>query len=166
REWKAVSASMWKSCSHQSPVASRQPQSMSGLMTGDWKLETSRSLLREWLVERGNDRRALFLLRLGLVFFDVRGGGARRGRRHVFERQAGDNALDLFGVEHLAREQFVGHLDEDGLVLREERECPVVRGGHEALHFLIDPERRVFAVVLVLRDLAAEEDLLFLLAER
>ena len=37
--------------------------------------------------------------------------------------------------------------------------------GDEALHFLIDLERRVLAVVLVLRDLAAEEDLLFLLAE-
>ena len=37
--------------------------------------------------------------------------------------------------------------------------------GDEALHFLVDLERRVFAVVLVLRDLAAEEDLLFLLAE-
>ena len=37
--------------------------------------------------------------------------------------------------------------------------------GDEFLHFLIDLERRVFAVVLVLRDLAAEEDLLFLLTE-
>src|SRR5438093_740526 len=35
----------------------------------------------------------------------------------------------------------------------------------EPLHFLIDLDRRVLAVVAVLRDLAAKEDLLFLLAE-
>src|SRR5262245_1651794 len=119
-------------------------------------------LLWQWLVERRNDRRALFLARPRLVFLD---GGARGDRLRLVERQAGGDALHLLGVEHLALEQRLGHLDEDRLVLGEELVRAVIRVGHEALHFLIDLERGVLAVVLVLRDLAAEEDLLFLLSE-
>ena len=37
--------------------------------------------------------------------------------------------------------------------------------GDESLDFLIDAQRGVLAVILVLGDLASEEDLLFLLAE-
>ncbi len=38
-------------------------------------------------------------------------------------------------------------------------------GGHDATHFLVDVNRGVFRVVAVLRDFAAQEDRLFLLAE-
>jgi hypothetical protein len=51
------------------------------------------------------------------------------------------------------------------LVLRQDFLRTAVGLGDEALDLVIDLERRVLAVVLVLRDLAAEEDLLFLLAE-
>ena len=50
-------------------------------------------------------------------------------------------------------------------MLLQNRERALVVLGDDALHFLVDAERRVLAVVRVLRDLAAEEDLLFLLAE-
>ena len=83
----------------------------------------------------------------------------------LFERQPGRDAPHLLGVEHFARQQRVGHLHEAGLVLGQQLVRALVVVGDEALHFLVDLERRVLAVVLVLRDLAAEEDLLFLLAE-
>src|SRR5262245_42976324 len=119
-------------------------------------------LLREWLVERGNDRRALFLARLRLVFLD---GGARGDQLRLVERQAGGDPLHLLGVEHLTLQERLGHLHENRLVLGEELVRALIRVGDEALHFLIDLERGVFAVILVLGDLAAQEDLLFLLAE-
>ncbi len=93
------------------------------------------------------------------------GGGGPAARRRVVERQAGADAPHLLGVERFARQQRVGHVEQLLLVLAEDRLRARVVVGHEALHFLIDAERRVLAVVLVLRDLAAEEDLLFLLAE-
>src|SRR3954468_6428349 len=85
-------------------------------------------------------------------------GGTRRplpGRRWA----------DLVGVEHFAREQLLGDLVEGGAVLLDERLGALVVRGHEALDLVIDADRGVLAVVLMLRDLAAEEDLLFLLAE-
>ena len=51
------------------------------------------------------------------------------------------------------------------LVLGQHRVRPLVAVRDDALDLLVDLDRRVLAVVLVLRDLAAEEDLLFLLAE-
>ena len=50
-------------------------------------------------------------------------------------------------------------------MLLQDRERALVVLGDDALHFLVDPDRGLLAVVRVLRDLAAEEDLLFLLAE-
>ena len=71
----------------------------------------------------------------------------------------------LIGVEHFAREQRVGDVEQLLLVLGQQLGRAAVGVHDEALDLGVDLERRVFAVVLVLRDLAAEEDLLFLLAE-
>src|SRR5262252_7975382 len=120
------------------------------------------SLLREWLVECGHDRRALLAVAPLVFLGHRRAGGDRLG---LVERLAGSDPLHLLGVEHLALEQRLGHADERVLVLREQRVRALIGVGDEALHFLIDLERRVLAVVLVLRDFAAEENLLFLLAE-
>src|SRR5438270_2840494 len=99
----------------------------------------------------------------------------RRGRRHLrrrrrrgrwlVQRLAGHDAAHLFGVERFVREQRVGHLHQPRLVLHEDLVRAVVRLGDEALHLVVDLQRGVLAVILVLRDLAAEEDLLLLLAE-
>src|SRR5437660_10098425 len=120
-------------------------------------------LLWQRLVERGDDRSALFLTRTGFVF--VRHDRARGDGLRLLERQARSETLHLLGVEHLAREQRVGNLHQRVLVRGEQLRRALIVVGDELLHFLIDLDRGVFAVILVLRDLAAEEDLLFLLAE-
>src|SRR5262245_32729068 len=51
-------------------------------------------------------------------------------------------------------------------MLRQDRLRPRIVVRHEALDFLIDAERRVLAVILVLGDLTAEENLLFFLSKR
>src|SRR6266516_2096101 len=119
------------------------------------------SFLRYWFIQRRHNRRALRPWAL-LVFVErpPRGGGLR-----FVERQTGGDALDLLGVQHLAGEKRVGHLQQNLFAATEQRARALVVVGDEALHFLIDLEGRVLAVILVLRDLAAEEDLLFLLAE-
>ena len=76
-----------------------------------------------------------------------------------------EKVANLIGVERFSGEQPIGEIHQLLLVLEQDVLRARVVIGHEALDFLIDPERRVFAVVLVLRDLAAEEDLLLLLAE-
>src|SRR5262245_9460485 len=88
----------------------------------------------------------------------------RRGR--LVDRETRGNPLDLLGVERLASEQRIRHIEHALLVLADDRLRARVIVGHEALDLLVDAQRRVLAVVLMLRDLAAEEDLLFLLAER
>ena len=42
-------------------------------------------------------------------------------RRRLVERQAGADPLDLLGVERLAREQRVGHVEQRLLVLGQDR---------------------------------------------
>src|SRR5204863_6492408 len=119
-----------------------------------------RSLLRERLsdrLHRRNDRRTLLLFRRRL--------GRRRhfcGRRIVERMPVGD-AADLIGVEDFTRQQRVGDVLQALLVLFQKRRAAIVLAADDALHFAVDLERRVFAVIGVLGDLAAEEDLLFLL---
>src|SRR4051812_5869999 len=121
-----------------------------------------RLFLGERLVERRNLQRTLLR---GLP----RGVGDR-GRRRLrlvrLERFATHDASDLVGVEHFTHEELLGDAIERNAVFFERRLGALVVRRHEALDLVIDPDRGVFAVVLVLRDLAAEEDLLFLLAER
>src|SRR5688500_13254273 len=121
------------------------------------------SLLSERLADRlhrRNDRGALLLLRRS------RGVSRRRvGRRRVIQRMAVGEPADLVGVEDLARQQRVGDVDQPLLVLGENRGAALVLIANNELDLGVDLKRRVFAVVGVLRDLAAEEDLLFFLAE-
>src|SRR5438045_4209835 len=120
--------------------------------------------LRQRLVERRHDRRALLRPRTRFVFFGAHGPCGRRLR--LLERQAGSKALDLLGVEHFARQEAFGDLQQRLFAAGEQLVGALVVVGNKALYFLVDLERRVLAVILVLRNLAAEEDLLLLLAER
>src|SRR5262245_45639475 len=129
-----------------------------------YRTSVARSLLWEWLVQRGDDLRAFFRTRTRLFFL---GKLRPRGNRlRLFERLACSQPLDLLGVERFAREQRVGNRHQRRLVFAEQLMRVLVIRGDDALHFLIDLQRRILAVILVLRDLAAEEDLLFFLAER
>src|SRR5258705_4298152 len=110
---------------------------------------------------RGNNRLTLLRLRR-------RRGGLRRRRRRpprFVERLPPRDAAHLLGVERLVHEQRVGHLEQPRLGLVEDLPRARVRLGHEALHLVIDLQRGVPPGILVLRDLAAEADLLFLLSE-
>src|SRR5262249_10082550 len=62
-------------------------------------------------------------------------------------------------------EELFGNPVERRAALLEQRLRALVVHRHEPLDLVVDADRGVFAVVLMLRDLAAEEDLLFLLAE-
>src|SRR5258705_4083665 len=114
-------------------------------------------LLRQRLIERRqrlDDGRALLCGALRTVV----------GRRHhvprgvLFERLAGENAAHLLGVEHLAREELLGDPKERRLVPLQHAAGALVLARYETLDLVIDANRRVFPVVLMLRDLAAEEN--------
>src|SRR5262249_14534288 len=111
--------------------------------------------------DRGQDRfQNRFLVR-GLA--DL-GFGSRR-RAVLVQRQAGDDAANLNRIERFASEKFLGQTVEGVAVLDDNLARALVLLHHDAFDFLIDLDRGVFAVILVLSDFAAEEDLLFLLAE-
>src|SRR6187399_1972273 len=113
---------------------------------------------------RRNDARGRALLgRLRFARCNSRRRALRANR--LVERQSGNDPLDLLGVERFARQQRVGHVEDCLPVLGKDRLGARVVVGHEALHFLVDLERRVLAVVLVLGNLTSEEDLLLLLSE-
>src|SRR3954468_4532652 len=100
--------------------------------------------LRQRFVESGNDRRALLLPGPGFVFFAGRGRGGASGRRlRVVQRQAGREAPDLVGVEHFTRQEGVGHLDQRVLVGAEKLVRALIVLRDEALHLVVDLERRV-----------------------
>src|SRR5207247_7668967 len=81
------------------------------------------------------------------------------------ERALAQDALDLLGVERLALEQRARERVQLLDVLLED--LPGARRAfeHDALDLTVDGERRLLAVVLRARDLAAEEDVLLVLAE-
>ena len=124
---------------------------------------------------RSGDHSCASGLRIGSIGGTIDGrsfsfAGRRVGRRHVgarrvVQRMAVGEAANLVGVENFARQQRVGDVHQPLLVLAEERRAALVLVADDALDLAVDLERGVFAVVGVLRDLAAEEDLLFLLAE-
>ena len=83
------------------------------------------------------------------------GEAAARGAAglQIFKRQSGNDAPDLIAVEHFARQQLVGHLHQRVFVLAEELVRPVVVRRDKPLDLVIDLQRGVFAVVLMLREL-------------
>src|SRR5262245_38127893 len=95
---------------------------------------------------------------LGDLCAGARGRG--RGRR---ERLAANQGGDLLAVQHLALEQRLGDPLQAVAVLLEDALGGVVAGDHDRLDLVIDLDRGRLRVVPVLRDLPAEEDLLFFL---
>src|SRR5690349_11986819 len=91
---------------------------------------------------------------------NLRGGGC------LGERSRAQDARDLLGIERLALEQGAGERVQLFDVLLED--LPGARGAvdHDALDLAVDGQRGLLAVVLLTRDFAAEEDVLFVLAER
>src|SRR6476646_5266649 len=134
-----------------------------------WKpadLMRSALFLRKRFVQRRYDRRALFRTWTRFVFvIHRRHGHARGGRLNLVEKLTGGKTPHLLGIENFARQQRLGDLYQHVLLAGQQLVSAVVVARDETFHFVIDLERRVFAVVLVLSDFAAEEDLLFFLAE-
>src|SRR5262249_53103202 len=71
----------------------------------------------------------------------------------------------LCAVQHLALEQQLGHGDQGFPMLFDDPLRPVIAAFDQTLDLLVDADRGGFTVVAVLRDLAPEEDLLFLLTQ-
>src|SRR5437899_4916553 len=70
-----------------------------------------------------------------------------------------DDHFDLVGVEHFALQQSVGDSGEHVSAVGEQRLRSAVALVDQAPHFQVDFDRGVFAVVAMLRNLAAQEDL-------
>src|ERR1051326_4250731 len=87
------------------------------------------------------------------------------GGRVVVERQSRDDAAYLHGVERLALQQRLGETHHHVAVLLDDVARALVLLADDALDLLVDLDGRVLGEVSVLRDLAAEENLLLLLAE-
>src|SRR5438270_614157 len=94
----------------------------------------------------------------------VPGGVASTGRVDaVGERLAFDDQLDFLRIEDFAFEQRFRHGVHDVGAGLEDALGLVVAFLDQAADFAVDLDCRVFRVVAVLADLAAEEDLLFFL---
>src|SRR5262245_34353802 len=119
--------------------------------------------LWQWVREPRNESRAR-LLADAIVADRARRLGPCR--RRLVDREAADDLPDLVPVEDLAREQLVGQPLEPFAIRLQELQRTLVVLRDDPLDLLVDADRGVLAVVRPLRDLAAEEDLLFLLAER
>src|SRR5215472_13401934 len=89
--------------------------------------------------------------------------GSRRRKRWKFLPI--DQHLDLGRVQNLALDQRLCNLLQRFAVVAENLLGSVVAVIDQLAHFLVNLDGSVFAVVAMLRDLAAQEDLLFLLAE-
>ena len=87
----------------------------------------------------------------------------RRSCRRQF--LAFNDELDLRGVQGLTLEQSRSHTVNYVLVCFEYFLILIVGSVHKALHFSVNLFSSIIREIAVLRDLAAEEDLLFLLAE-
>src|SRR5262245_58060687 len=85
--------------------------------------------------------------------------------RGLLERPRAQDPRDLLAVERLTLEQRAGERVELLDVLFEDRPGPRGALEHQALDLAVDGQRRVLAVVLLTGHLAAEEDVLFVLAE-
>src|SRR6266849_6238849 len=88
------------------------------------------------------------------------------GRRHDLRQLlAFDDHLDLLSIQHFALDQRERNSDQHIPVGRQECLGGVVTPFDQFLNFFVDLDRGGLAVIAMLRNLAAQEDLLFLFAE-
>src|SRR5581483_5339427 len=89
--------------------------------------------------------------------------------RGAFERALrldGEDARDLLGVERLVVQESPGEPVELGHLRLQDAPGPDRAVDDDLLHLGVDEDRGLLAVVLLARELPAEEDVLFPLAER
>ncbi len=91
--------------------------------------------------------------------------GRRQGRTHRRQFRAINQHSHFFCIDGLALEQCCGNAVHRVLVALEDAVRRLVGLVDQAANLQIDLPRCLFGEVTVLRDLTAEEDLLFLLAE-
>src|SRR5215468_12173731 len=96
--------------------------------------------------DRGQDRFQNRLLVRGLAGLGL---GSRR-RAVIVKRQAGDDAANLNRIKRFAGEQFLGQAVQGVAVLDDDLARAFVLLHHDAFDFLIDLDRGVFTVILVL----------------
>src|SRR5688572_5237143 len=92
-------------------------------------------------------------------------GSGRGGTYHVQPVAAAagaDDAVDLRAVEAFALEERFGHLVQDLEVVFQQALRAVVRLVEESTELVVDLDRGALGVVGGLREVAAEENLLFL----
>ena len=93
-------------------------------------------------------------------------GILRRFRRKNHRQLATvEQGLDFLAVQHFTLEQGFGDANQYIGVFRDVLLRLVIAALDQVAHFGIDTDSRCFAVVAVLRDLTAQEDLFLLLAE-
>src|SRR5229473_4251592 len=144
-----------------------------------WRYETLRSLLR-----RPIRRWRLGRLRLWLRYRrrHIRRWSRSRCDRHglagaligvvllhlhvVVARFLAEDVVDFPSLQRLALEELAGDAVESRLVVRDDLFGLVIGLVEDALHFAVDIDGRGLGEILMLRELAAEEYGLFLLAER
>ncbi len=76
-----------------------------------------------------------------------------------------NDQFDLVGIKHFALQQCIGDPRKHVAAVGEQRLRSAVALVDQAPHFQIDFDRGVFAVVAMLGNLAAQEDLLFFFAK-
>src|SRR5438067_12711480 len=106
--------------------------------------------------------------RPGARFFNWRLFFAAAGRSSslgIFDRQSCNDASDLHAIKRFVFEQNLSQADHRVAVLFDDSSRALVLFSDDLAHFRVDANRSLFGIVAVLRDLAAEEDLLLLLAE-
>src|SRR5213594_230934 len=92
-------------------------------------------------------------------------GGRRVPEATVLGPELPEDLVDLGAVDRLALEEGLGHLVEHLEVAAQEELRALVGLEQEAAHLGVDLDGGLLGVVDLLREVAAEEDLLFLLAE-
>ena len=73
--------------------------------------------------------------------------------------------FNLARIQRFALQERFGNTDKRGSVVGQDRLRSLVSLHDEFTNFVVDRNRRVFAVITMLGDLASEEDLFFLFPE-
>src|SRR5438477_11540430 len=93
-----------------------------------------------------------------------RGWSGRRSRRNwILDWQSREHALEVLALDGLALDELGGEQVEDVTVFREKPHGRFVRVLDQHADFSVDGLGRLLAVVLLLTDLPAQEDHLFLM---